>query len=57
MKNNNTKKWITLLVLCAGGGIIYRLPYLREVFLYTNATSLSFNKFSNGFFNKYVWNS
>ncbi len=49
MKNNNMKKWITLLVLCAGGGVIYRLPYLREVFYIPMQQTFHFNNFQMGF--------
>ena len=49
MKNNNAKKWITLLVLCAGGGIIYRLPYLREVFYIPMQQAFHLTNFQMGF--------
>ena len=49
MKNSSAKKWITLLVLCAGGGVIYRLPYLREVFYIPMQNAFHFNNFQMGF--------
>lgn len=49
MKNNKAKKWITLLVLCAGGGIIYRLPYLREVFYIPMQQAFHLTNFQMGF--------
>ncbi|GAA0078476.1 MFS transporter [Clostridium sp. CTA-5] len=49
MKNSNMKKWITLLVLCAGGGVIYRLPYLREVFYIPMQNVFGFDNFQMGF--------
>ena len=49
MNNKNFKKWITLLVLCAGGGVIYRLPYLREVFYIPMQKAFHFDNFQMGF--------
>ena len=28
----NWKQWLSLLCLCIGGGTIYKLPYIRDVF-------------------------
>ncbi|WP_300351749.1 MFS transporter [Clostridium sp.] len=49
MKNSKAKKWITLLVLCAGGGVIYRLPYLREVFYIPMQNAFHLTNFQMGF--------
>lgn len=29
---DNTKKWLKLVLLCLSGSVIYRLPYLRELY-------------------------
>ena len=31
-KKPNFKKWMSLLVLCCGTGVIFQLPYIRNTF-------------------------
>lgn len=49
MKNWGVKQWITFAVLCAGGGIIYRLPYLREIYYIPMEHAFHFDNFQMGF--------
>lgn len=49
MKDWGAKQWITFAVLCAGGGIIYRLPYLREIYYIPMEKAFHFDGFQMGF--------